>query len=46
LRSYTIAQKSIEEREGHIVFGEFSWPKAVQTNFRIYGYEDESSPIL
>jgi hypothetical protein len=39
LRSYTIAQKGIEERGDHIVFGEFSWPKGVQTNFRIYGYD-------
>jgi parafibromin len=37
LRSYTIANKPIEERDGHILFGEFSWPKGVQTNFRIYG---------
>ena len=37
LRSYSVSSKTIEEREGHIIFGEFSWPKGVQTNFRIYG---------
>lgn len=41
LRQYTIEGKQIEEREGHIIFGEFSWPKTVHTNFRIYGSENK-----
>lgn len=39
LRHYNINGKAIEEKDAkYIIFGEFSWPKTVKTNFRIYGY--------
>lgn len=37
LRQYNINKKEIIEREGHIIFGEFSWPKNVKTNYLKYG---------
>lgn len=37
LRQYNIAKKEIVEREGQIIFGEFSWPKNVKTNYLKYG---------
>ena len=39
LRHYSMEQKTIEEKDGNIIFGEFSWPKTVETNFRIQGWE-------
>lgn len=38
LRQYNIGKKEIIEREGQIIFGEFSWPKNVKTNYLKYGY--------
>ena len=39
LRDFNRQGKPIEEKDGkYIIFGEFSWPKTVKTNFRIYGY--------
>jgi len=38
LREYNIAKKPIEEHDGHIIFGDFSWPKDVKTNYIIWGY--------
>lgn len=38
LRQYNINKKEIIEREGQIIFGEFSWPKNVKTNYLKYGY--------
>lgn len=37
LRQYNIQKKEIIEREGQIIFGEFSWPKNVKTNYLKYG---------
>lgn len=37
LREYSIAKKKIEERDGHIIFGEFSYPKNIKTNYVIWG---------
>jgi len=37
LRQYNIKRKDIIERDGQIIFGEFSWPKAVKTNYLIWG---------
>lgn len=37
LRQYNINKKEIIEREGQIIFGEFSWPKNVKTNYLKYG---------
>ena len=33
LRHHNMAGKTIEEDGKNIMFGEFSWPKAVKTNF-------------
>ena len=37
LREYVIGKKSIEEQDNHIIFGDFSWPKDVKTNYVIWG---------
>ena len=36
LRQFTIDGKHVEEREDHIIFGEFSWKKDSLTNFVKY----------
>lgn len=38
LRQYNTKKREIIEREGQIIFGEFSWPKNVKTNYLKYGY--------
>lgn len=38
LREYNVAKKAIEEHDGFIVFGDFSWPKNVKTNYVIWGW--------
>lgn len=38
LRPYNMKKREIIEREGQIIFGEFSWPKNVKTNYMKYGY--------
>ena len=38
LRQYNVNKKEIIERENSIIFGEFSWPKAVKTNYMMWGY--------
>lgn len=38
LRIFNLNKKEIIEREGQIIFGEFSWPKNVKTNYLKYGY--------
>ena len=44
LRDFTKQNKSVEEKDGkYIIFGEFSWPKTVKTNFRIYGSENSET---
>lgn len=37
LRQYNINQKKIIEKDDNIIFGEFSWPKTVKTNYVIWG---------
>jgi len=37
LRQYNINKKEIVERDSLIIFGEFSWPKSVKTNYLKYG---------
>lgn len=37
LRQYNMQRKQIIERENTIIFGEFSWPKTVKTNYVIWG---------
>jgi len=44
LRDFTRLNKPIEEKDGkYIIFGEFSWPKTVKTNFRIYASENSET---
>lgn len=42
LRQFNINKREIIEREGQIIFGEFSWPKNVKTNYLKYGYVSPS----
>jgi parafibromin len=44
LRQYHILRKQIIERENTIIFGEFSWPKTVKTNYVIWGTGKEGAP--
>lgn len=44
LRQYNIQKKEIIERDGHIIFGEFSWPKNVKTNYLKYGSGKKGAP--
>jgi len=41
LRQYSMQRKQIIERDNNIIFGEFSWPKTVKTNYIIYGTTKE-----
>jgi len=43
LRHHNMAGKTIEEDGKNIMFGEFSWPKTVKTNFRIVGWDGKDS---
>uniref|UniRef100_A0A6M2DG82 Parafibromin n=1 Tax=Xenopsylla cheopis TaxID=163159 RepID=A0A6M2DG82_XENCH len=36
LRQYNVNKKEVIERDNQIIFGEFSWPKNVKTNYLIY----------
>ncbi|XP_022218858.2 parafibromin [Drosophila obscura] len=44
LRQYNINKKEIIERENQIIFGEFSWPKSVKTNYLKYGSGKKGAP--
>ncbi|KAL1131818.1 hypothetical protein AAG570_011430 [Ranatra chinensis] len=43
LRQYNVNKKEIIERENNIIFGEFSWPKTVKTNYLMWGYRFRSN---
>ena len=43
LRQYNMQRKTIVERDSHIIFGEFSWPKTVKTNYVMYGTGKEGT---
>ncbi|XP_039765649.1 parafibromin [Pararge aegeria] len=43
LRQYNVNKKEIIERDGQIIFGEFSWPKNVKTNYLMWGSGKEGS---
>ncbi|XP_028164362.1 parafibromin [Ostrinia furnacalis] len=43
LRQYNVNKKEIIERDNQIIFGEFSWPKNVKTNYLMYGSGKEGS---
>lgn len=38
LRQYNIQKKEIVAKGEEVIFGEFSWPKNVKTNYIIWGY--------
>lgn len=38
LRTYNINKKEIIIKDNHILFGDLSWSKTVNTNFLMYGY--------
>lgn len=38
LRQYNIQKKEIVAKGDEVIFGEFSWPKNVKTNYIISGY--------
>lgn len=38
LRQYNVNKREVIERDTQIIFGEFSWPKNVKTNYLKYGY--------
>ncbi|KAL0275871.1 UNVERIFIED_CONTAM: hypothetical protein PYX00_003597 [Menopon gallinae] len=44
LRQYNVNKKEIIERDGQIIFGEFSWPKTVKTNYLMYGSGKDGAP--
>ncbi|EEZ97432.2 parafibromin [Tribolium castaneum] len=44
LRQYNVNKKEIIEREGQIIFGEFSWPKNVKTNYLMWGSGKDGTP--
>ncbi|XP_018328277.1 parafibromin [Agrilus planipennis] len=43
LRQYNVNKKEIIERDGQIIFGEFSWPKNVKTNYLMWGSGKDGS---
>lgn len=38
LRQYNMKKKEIVAKGDEVIFGEFSWPKNVKTNYIIWGY--------
>lgn len=44
LRQYNVNKKEIIERDDQIIFGEFSWPKNVKTNYLTYGSGKDGNP--
>lgn len=45
LRQFNVSKREIIERDGQIIFGEFSWPKNVKTNYLMWGSgKDEQTP--
>lgn len=46
LRQYNINKREIVERESQIIFGEFSWPKNVKTNYLKYGYVGHAKTMV
>lgn len=37
LRQYNVNKKEIINKTDNVIFGEFSWPKTVKTNYQVYG---------
>lgn len=43
LRQFHINGQKIEERNGFIIFGDYGWPKEVNTNYQVYTTDDDKS---
>ncbi|XP_066970994.1 parafibromin [Macrobrachium rosenbergii] len=44
LRQYNVNKKDIITKDDNIIFGEFSWPKTVKTNYLVYGSGKDGAP--
>jgi len=44
LRQFNMQRKTIVERDGQVIFGEFSWPKTVKTNYVEWGTGKDGAP--
>ncbi|XP_076056090.1 cell division cycle 73 hyrax isoform X1 [Oratosquilla oratoria] len=44
LRQYNVNKKEINTKGDNIIFGEFSWPKTVKTNYLVYGSGKDGAP--
>ncbi|KAG8194555.1 hypothetical protein JTE90_013302 [Oedothorax gibbosus] len=44
LRKYNVNKKNITERNNQIIFGEYSWPKTVKTNYLVWGAGKDGTP--
>lgn len=44
LRQYNVNKKEIVERLNQIIFGEYSWPKTVKTNYLVWGSGKDGTP--
>ena len=44
LRQYNVNKKVISERNDQIIFGEYSWPKSVKTNYLVRGSGKNGTP--
>lgn len=45
LRQYNMKKKEIVAKGDEVIFGEFSWPKNVKTNYIIWGYVSANCPV-
>lgn len=45
LRQYNMKKKEIVAKGDEVIFGEFSWPKNVKTNYIIWGYVGSNDPV-
>ncbi|XP_068210894.1 uncharacterized protein hyx isoform X2 [Palaemon carinicauda] len=44
LRQFNVNKKDIITKDDNIIFGEFSWPKTVKTNYLVYGSGKDGAP--
>lgn len=44
LRQYNVNKKEISEKANQIIFGEYSWPKTVKTNYLVWGSGKDGTP--
>lgn len=44
LRQYNVNKKPISEKNNQIIFGEYSWPKTVKTNYLVWGSGKDGTP--